>query len=177
MPAGGSVRNRQAPAGAAGARSVTRDARKPESDASERPATHAVSSGSAALAPTHNRNQAPPLGVIETKLIPPRLRPGTVTRDELLDRLTCARASPFVGVFAPAGYGKTTLLAQFVARDERRVAWVSVDERDNDPVVLLSHVGAIHLSQVARPGSLINGRAPGWPGRGNVRLSRENAGY
>jgi hypothetical protein len=28
-----------------------------------------------------------------------------------------------------------------------------------------------------RPGSCINGRAPGWPGRGNVRLSRENAGY
>jgi hypothetical protein len=27
------------------------------------------------------------------------------------------------------------------------------------------------------PGSFINGRAPGWPGRGNVRLSRENAGY
>jgi LuxR family maltose regulon positive regulatory protein len=57
-----------------------------------------------------------------------------------LDRLAAAKAASVVGIFAPAGYGKTTLLAQSIAREQRPVAWVSVDERDNDPVVLLSHV-------------------------------------
>ena len=45
-------------------------------------------------------------------------------------------------VVAPAGYGKTTLLSQWAARDARPFAWVSVDERDNDPYVLLKHVAA-----------------------------------
>jgi len=79
-------------------------------------------------------------GVIETKLVPPPVRPGTVARGELLDRLAGAVASSVVGIFAPAGYGKTTLLAQLTAREQRPVAWVSLDEGDNDPVVLLSHV-------------------------------------
>jgi len=81
-------------------------------------------------------------GVIETKLVAPPVRPGTVVRGELLDRLTRSTASPVLGVFAPAGYGKTTVLAQFVARESRPVAWVSLDEGDNDPVVLLLHVAA-----------------------------------
>jgi LuxR family transcriptional regulator, maltose regulon positive regulatory protein len=45
-------------------------------------------------------------------------------------------------VTAPAGYGKTTLLSQWAARDARPFAWVSVDERDDDPLVLLKHVVA-----------------------------------
>jgi LuxR family maltose regulon positive regulatory protein len=43
-------------------------------------------------------------------------------------------------IVAPAGYGKTTLLAEWAAAETRRVAWVSVDDRDNDPVRLLRHV-------------------------------------
>jgi LuxR family maltose regulon positive regulatory protein len=39
-----------------------------------------------------------------------------------------------------AGYGKTTLLAQWAERDDRAFAWMQVDERDNDPKVLLSYV-------------------------------------
>jgi LuxR family maltose regulon positive regulatory protein len=45
-------------------------------------------------------------------------------------------------VCAPAGYGKTTLLAQWAARDARPFAWISADERDDDPVVLLTNVAA-----------------------------------
>ena len=78
--------------------------------------------------------------MIGTKLIPPALRSGTVVRGELLDRLTAAKGSSVVGISAPAGYGKTTLLAQSIAREQRPVAWVSLDPGDNDPVVLLSHV-------------------------------------
>jgi LuxR family maltose regulon positive regulatory protein len=90
--------------------------------------------------PVPGRDRATPAGVIETKLAPPPVRPGTVARGELLDRLAGASASSVVGIFAPAGYGKTTLLAQLIAREQRPVAWVSLDEADNDPVVLLSHV-------------------------------------
>ena len=43
---------------------------------------------------------------------------------------------------APAGYGKTTLLGQWAEHDGRPFAWVSLDERDNDPKVLLSYVAA-----------------------------------
>jgi LuxR family maltose regulon positive regulatory protein len=45
-------------------------------------------------------------------------------------------------VVAPAGYGKTTLLAQWASRDVRPVAWVSADESDNDPLVFMRHLVA-----------------------------------
>ena len=45
-------------------------------------------------------------------------------------------------VVAPAGYGKTTVLAQWAGRDARPFTWISVDERDDDPIVLLRHVAA-----------------------------------
>ena len=41
---------------------------------------------------------------------------------------------------APSGYGKTTLLAQWAERNGQSFAWVSVDENDNDPKVLLTYV-------------------------------------
>jgi LuxR family transcriptional regulator, maltose regulon positive regulatory protein len=51
-----------------------------------------------------------------------------------------ADAPPVVAVVAPAGYGKTTLLAQWAEHRNHRVGWVSVDDRDNDPAVLLTYV-------------------------------------
>src|ERR1700753_2342258 len=47
---------------------------------------------------------------------------------------------PVVSVVAPPGYGKTTVLSQWAERSGQRFAWVSVDERDNDPKVLLTYV-------------------------------------
>jgi LuxR family transcriptional regulator, maltose regulon positive regulatory protein len=41
-----------------------------------------------------------------------------------------------VGVSAPAGYGKSTLLAQWARAEDRRVAWVSLDRFDDDPAAL-----------------------------------------
>jgi LuxR family transcriptional regulator, maltose regulon positive regulatory protein len=54
----------------------------------------------------------------------------------------CSRLSPVpvVCVVAPAGYGKTTLLAQWARDKGSRVGWVSVDQRDNDPAVLLTYI-------------------------------------
>ena len=54
----------------------------------------------------------------------PRSPPGTVPRPPLVRRLTAARG-PIVMIVAPAGYGKTTLLAEWASRDERPFAWLS----------------------------------------------------
>ena len=70
------------------------------------------------------------------------IRPGTVRRSSLIERLGRGDPRPIVSVVAPAGYGKTTLLSQWAERNGRAFAWVSVDEGDNDPKVLLSYVAA-----------------------------------
>jgi LuxR family maltose regulon positive regulatory protein len=80
--------------------------------------------------------------VVGGKLSAPLLRPGIVDRPALLDGLMAATHAPVVLVSAPAGYGKTTLLALWGERDERPFAWVSLGRADNDPVVLAAAVVA-----------------------------------
>jgi LuxR family transcriptional regulator, maltose regulon positive regulatory protein len=63
-----------------------------------------------------------------------------VGRSALIERLVNDGARFIVSVVAPAGYGKTTLLAQWAERDSRAFAWVSVDAADNDPKVLPTYV-------------------------------------
>jgi LuxR family transcriptional regulator, maltose regulon positive regulatory protein len=88
------------------------------------------------------RRAGPGFDLVKSKLRRPVLRPGTVIRSSLIDRLARDDTCPLVSVAAPAGYGKTTLLAQWAEHDGRAVAWVALDERDNDPKVLLSYVAA-----------------------------------
>ncbi|HEX7146088.1 MAG TPA: hypothetical protein VF512_01165, partial [Actinomycetota bacterium] len=78
---------------------------------------------------------------MEAKLHPPWARQGIVPRTELVDRLVAAHPR-LICVVAPPGYGKTTLLAQWAQRNQRRVAWISVDHHDNDPAVLLAYLAA-----------------------------------
>ena len=78
--------------------------------------------------------------LVASKLHRPLIRPGTVRRSSLVERLARAGPCPVVSVVAPAGYGKTTLLSQWAERNGQAFAWVSVDEADNDPKVLLSYV-------------------------------------
>src|SRR5262252_5876795 len=80
------------------------------------------------------------LDLVASKLHPPPVRPGTVDRSPLVERLAQGDPRPVISVAAPAGYGKTTLLAQWAERDGRALAWVSVGEGDNDPKVLLAYV-------------------------------------
>jgi LuxR family transcriptional regulator, maltose regulon positive regulatory protein len=75
--------------------------------------------------------------IVASKLSAPPLRPGIVDRPRLLDVLLAVPDAPIVLMSAPAGYGKTTLLALWRARDERPFAWVSLDAADNDPVGLI----------------------------------------
>ncbi len=86
--------------------------------------------------------------IVEAKASVPVLRPGIVERRALLDRLRGAKHASVVTIVAPAGYGKTTLLVQWVERDPRPAAWLSLDERDDDPSVLLSHL-ALAIDRVA----------------------------
>ena len=80
--------------------------------------------------------------VLLTKLTPPPLRDQTLMRDALLARLDSAAGRRLVLVAAPAGYGKTTLLAGWCAArgGARPIAWMTLDEADNDPVVLWAHL-------------------------------------
>ena len=69
-----------------------------------------------------------------------------MARTALVDRLAAA-PHPVVAVTAPAGYGKSTVLAQWASRKAPRVAWISVDDGDNDPVVLLTYL-AVALDRI-----------------------------
>ncbi len=90
-----------------------------------------------------------PFPILESKLAPRPGRRPMVDRTALLDRLDAAGSTPIVAVAAPAGYGKTTLLAQWAQRDPRAFAWLSIDRHDNDPARLLAHI-AVALDRVER---------------------------
>jgi LuxR family maltose regulon positive regulatory protein len=87
-----------------------------------------------------HRGAGPAFDLSAAKLWRPRPRPGSVRRSSLIERLRRSTYRPVVSVVAPAGYGKTTLLAQWAERNGLAYAWVSVDEADNDPKVLLTYV-------------------------------------
>jgi LuxR family transcriptional regulator, maltose regulon positive regulatory protein len=87
----------------------------------------------------------PAYGLIAAKLMRPLVRPGSIRRSSLIERLARDDAGSIVSVVAPAGYGKTTLLSQWAERNGQAFAWVSVGEADNDPKVLLRYVAeALH---------------------------------
>ena len=63
---------------------------------------------------------------------PPRLRSGVLRRERLLRRLAQASDVPLVLVVAPAGYGKTTLIAQWIESDPRPSVWISAGEAGDE---------------------------------------------
>ncbi len=69
-----------------------------------------------------------------TKFYLPELRPNRVNRPRLLERLSPAVPCSLVILSAPAGFGKTTLISEWAHSAGERVAWVSCDSGDNDPV-------------------------------------------
>jgi LuxR family maltose regulon positive regulatory protein len=98
--------------------------------------------------------------LLETKLHQPRPRRGLVARSRLGDRLSRGVESTLTLVSAPAGFGKTTVLTAWLAATPtggRTTAWVSLDERDNDPSVFWSYV--IAALEAAVPGVGAGARA------------------
>jgi len=80
--------------------------------------------------------------LLATKLHVPQVRRGFVARPRLADRLTQAHGGQLTLVCAPAGFGKTALLADWARRSQRPVAWLSLDEGDNDPARFWRHATA-----------------------------------
>ena len=89
--------------------------------------------------------------LLATKTTARRQRVGSVTRRAVIDRARRSDAR-LVAVTAPAGYGKSTLLAEWAALDGRPSGWATVDGQDDDPVALLTllAVACEHISPRAR---------------------------
>src|SRR5438067_5006322 len=83
--------------------------------------------------------------ILATKLYLPRLRPNVVSRPRLLERLNEGLHRKLTLISAPAGFGKTTLVSEWVEgidRPRARTAWLSLDEGDNDPIRFLTYLVA-----------------------------------
>ncbi|MEU4243897.1 LuxR C-terminal-related transcriptional regulator [Actinoplanes sp. NPDC026619] len=78
--------------------------------------------------------------LVETKFYLPRVRRGLVARERLVERLGRGAEARLTLVSAPAGFGKTTLLAEGLAGAKARVAWVSLEESDRQPGSFWSYV-------------------------------------
>jgi len=114
---------------------------------------------------TENREQSP---FLATKLFIPRSSSKQVQRPSLIDKLNTFHDHKMTLVSAPAGFGKTTILTQWVSQLNDPVAWLSLDERDNDPFLFLRYliaalqsvdsslgVTATHALEAAKKQSLV----------------------
>ena len=91
--------------------------------------------------PPHAERPGGPV-LVMTKVRPPVIRRATLTRVDLQTRVERCADRRLVLVACPAGFGKTTLLASWAAARSAAepVGWVTVDEGDNDPIVLWAHI-------------------------------------
>lgn len=82
--------------------------------------------------------------LLASKLRPPRLDAPLLLRERLLTMLDIGLARKLTLLLAPAGFGKTTLLAQWAAHSQRQVAWITLGNEENDPSRFLAYlVGAL----------------------------------
>jgi LuxR family maltose regulon positive regulatory protein len=88
--------------------------------------------------------------LLATKLFIPALRPNRVPRPRLTERMEAGVAGALTLVSAPAGFGKSTLLSEWIYESGRKVAWVSLDEGDNEPVRFFCYL--MTALQRLRPG-------------------------
>src|SRR5579859_6384147 len=80
--------------------------------------------------------------ILATKLYIPPLRPNVVLRPRLIERLSAGLHRKLTLISAPAGFGKTTLLSEWTLGLGRSVAWLSLDDQDNDPARFLAYLVA-----------------------------------
>lgn len=93
-------------------------------------------------------NTSTPL--LEPKFNPPRLPPLLVERPRLFNQLGAGLSHKLTLIMAPAGFGKTTLVNQWLARQNKAMAWISLDSSENDPVRFWRYI--ITACQRLRPG-------------------------
>jgi len=80
--------------------------------------------------------------LLDSKTNPPGLRSNLVSRPRLLDQLEngLAAGREVTLISAPAGFGKTTLLAEWAGRSARPVAWLALEESENDPALFMRYL-------------------------------------
>jgi len=78
--------------------------------------------------------------LVAAKTSVPHIHSGLVRRQRLTSRLAASVDLPLVVVSAPVGYGKTTLLVDWLQHDDRAVAWVSLDRVDDDVATLMTSI-------------------------------------
>ena len=110
--------------------------------------TNAVSVNSSELAP-------PGSFFLRTKLLPPRPAPEMLSRPRLIGRLHANLALPVTLVTANAGSGKTTLVADFLRKQEQPYVWYQLDHTDADPSVFLGYLAHGIRQQVAGFGDMM----------------------
>src|SRR5688572_5015952 len=98
-----------------------------------------------------------PTPILATKLYKPPPRPKIVLRPRLIERLNEGLHRKLTLVSAPAGFGKTTLVSEWVAGCERPATWLSLDEGDNDPTRFLVYLVAALQTIVANIGAGVLG--------------------
>ena len=93
--------------------------------------------------------------LLDAKVSAPQPRKGSVSRAKLIEtgRVSFRRV---VAVTAPAGYGKSTLLAEWAEAEDRAVAWVSLDRVDDDPAILLTLLASAYARIAPGNGDLIS---------------------
>src|SRR5438876_8578700 len=89
------------------------------------------------------------LSLLTTKLYIPPPRPKVVLRPRLVEQLNEGLHCKLTLISAPAGFGKTTLVGEWVAGCERPVGWLSLDEGDNEPTRFLTYLIAATLGEGA----------------------------
>src|SRR5512147_539198 len=99
------------------------------------------------------------VSLLSTKFYVPPARPNGVSRLRLIERLNEGLSSgrKLTLISAPAGFGKTTLVSEWVAVCERPVAWLSLDEGDNDPTRFLAYLVAALQTITASIGKRVVG--------------------
>jgi LuxR family maltose regulon positive regulatory protein len=108
-----------------------------------------------------------PTPILATKLYLPPIRSDVVSRPRLIDRLNEGLHRKLTLISAPAGFGKTTLMSAWLTGSSRPVAWLSLDEGENDPARFLTYFvaavqtiaptvgeGVLHALQSPQPPSL-----------------------
>jgi len=101
--------------------------------------------------------------LIQTKLHPPRIKAPLVPRSRLSRRLEAHRGR-IILVSAPAGFGKTVLVADWLSEQEAPRAWLSLDELDNDPARFCAHlagaVAGLNVDGASATAGIIQGLTP-----------------
>jgi len=78
--------------------------------------------------------------LLDTKLYIPSLRPELLKRTRLLNLIEASLHGKLTLISAPAGFGKSTLVAMWAREPKAALGWVSLDGRDNDPIVFLAYI-------------------------------------